>query len=141
MLNKKEAEALSNRLEILTCSDPQAADGLFTHVLLGEREQQKSRYMSHIDGCKHCQTAIELFRYQRHQMKLLTNAERQGLSLGNSQPAEPMEESEADAIDQKYLAEAEADKVRRAKMTPEEHAAEMAQSDAEFAEIMARQRH
>ncbi len=69
MLSDQEARDLSVQLEAMTCSNPKVADGLFSFVLLGEKRDHESRYMSHIIECSYCRTARELYRYKRDIVK------------------------------------------------------------------------
>lgn len=78
MLSQEEAQALSKRLEDLRCADPSAAEGLFSHVLKGEPEEERVRYEKHLSQCEYCRVALEMYRYQRDGIHLLSRGQNEG---------------------------------------------------------------
>lgn len=76
MLTQQEAENLSERLEKLSCTNPQAAAGLFTFVLSGETGDKRSSYEQHAAECEYCRTAREIYRYKRDVIKVMSKWER-----------------------------------------------------------------
>jgi hypothetical protein len=70
MLTQQEAENLSERLQKLSCTNPEAGAGLFTFVLGGEQGGQKGAYESHVSECQYCQIALQVYRYKRDAAKL-----------------------------------------------------------------------
>jgi hypothetical protein len=65
MLRLEQAENLGKQLDALTCTDPQAADGLFLYVFKGEPRDEEAKYETHLNDCDHCRVALQLYRYQR----------------------------------------------------------------------------
>ncbi len=69
---EEQVAELDSRLQHLVCIDPQAGDGLFTFVLLGEPEHQRAHYAKHLASCEYCRTASELYRYKRDAAKVFS---------------------------------------------------------------------
>ena len=65
MLTVEQAGNLGKQLEVLSCTNPNAADGLFLHVFKGEPQGQEAKYADHLSDCDHCRIALRLYRYQR----------------------------------------------------------------------------
>jgi hypothetical protein len=78
MLTVEQAENLGRQLEALTCTNPNAADGLFLYVFKGEPQDQEAKYTAHLNECDHCRIALQLYRYQRDVAK--------GLSQSSNKP-------------------------------------------------------
>jgi hypothetical protein len=74
MLTVEQAENLGKQLEALTCTNPNAADGLFLYVFKGEPQDQGAKYTTHLNECEHCRIALQLYRYQRDVAKGLGQA-------------------------------------------------------------------
>ena len=76
LISLNEAKALGERLAALECVDPSAGEGLFTFVLKKEPADGKQRYDPHLEVCEFCRVALEIYRYQRDVILLMSRAER-----------------------------------------------------------------
>jgi hypothetical protein len=76
MLTEKEVNDLSARLETLSCNDPKAGSGLFTFVLLGEPAERRTAYERHFSECEYCRTALQIYRYKRDAMRVISKWEK-----------------------------------------------------------------
>jgi hypothetical protein len=76
MITQQEAQNLSCRLEQLSCTDPTAGSGLFGFVLGGEVGEQKADFERHTAECEYCRTALQIYRYKRDAVKLISKWEK-----------------------------------------------------------------